>query len=219
MRKKTIAHSFMKLGKRYYVPISSDKIQSTEYVASPLPKYKKYILKKWDYPEYMFNVAVGGHIAALNTHLNNSYFAVVDLKSFYETITATKIYRALRRIGLPHRVAYELTGESTIKSTDVVHLPRGFQQSSLIASLVFDQSLVGSIIRSKRLSAKISIYNDDIIISSNNLCSLKIDYYILLEVLKESNFALNETKTQVPNTAVNVFNLRLTCGNITPQLR
>ncbi len=189
-------------------------VSEPELGLSPLVQYKKTILEKWRYPKYMLNVASGGHVSALRRHLHNSYFAVVDFKSFYETISDTKIYRSLRSIGLPHSKAFKLTGESTVKNGKKIHLPRGFHQSSILASLVFDRSLLGSLIRSRELKSLVTVYNDDIVLSNSNLDTLKNDFASVLHAAKRSNFQINQKKTQSPRQTVEVFNLLLSHGDI-----
>lgn len=211
---KTVAHSFKKNKRRYYVPISSPKNLTSTRCESPLVRYRKMILEKWRYPKYMFNAASGGHVSALRKHLPNSYFAVVDLQSFYETITDTKIYRSLRSIGFVHSEAFKLTGESTVKKGKKMHLPRGFHQSSILASLVFDRSLLGSLIRSKELGSRVTVYNDDIVLSDSSPDTLRKDFASIVDAAKRSNFQINSKKTQSPRAIVEVFNLLLSHKDI-----
>jgi Reverse transcriptase (RNA-dependent DNA polymerase) len=206
---KTIANTFFRGNRRYYVPISSRSLQRTEYVNSPLERYRDRILKKWKYPDYMFDVTPGGHISALKKHLKNTYFAVIDLKMFYESISDTKVYRSLRSIGLPHSEAFKLTGESTVSDGKKMHLPRGFHQSAILASLVFDRSLLGSHIRSGKVKSHVSVYNDDIIISSLQIGLLRVDFTKIVSAAEHSNFKINTRKTQVPSKSIEVFNLIL----------
>ena len=196
------------------VNIWSSAASKSESPLSPLIRYRKMILAKWRYPKYMFNAASGGHVSALRCHVSNSYFAVVDLKSFYETITDTKIYRSLRNIGLPHSQAFKLTGESTVKNGKKMHLPRGFHQSSILASLVFDHSLLGSLIRSKKLVSLVTVYNDDIVISASRSDTIKKDYAAIIDAAKRSNFQINVKKSQAPCQKIEVFNLLLSHNDI-----
>ncbi len=212
--KKTIAHSFKKYKRRYYVPISSVPNPPLNDIELPIRKYRQIILKRWNYPEYMFNAAPGGHLSALRMHDSHKYFAIIDLKSFFESITDTKVYRSLRSIGLLHSEAFELTGESTVRDGKRMHLPRGFHQSSILASLVFDRSLIGSLIRSKKLSSHVTVYNDDIILSSSHLSNLTKDYVLLVDAAVRCNFQINTSKTQGPREVVKVFNLLLSCEEL-----
>ena len=214
LHQKTIARYFIREKHRYYVPISSRTVHPSHPITTPLDRFHKVLEKRWDYPAYMFNAVSGGHISALREHTANLYFAVIDLKSYYETITDTKLHRSLRSVGVPHSEAFKLTGESTVRVGKKMQLPRGFHQSSLLASLVFDRSLLGSLIRSKNLNSLITVYNDDIVMSSTCLEKLSKDFSLIIDAAKRSNFKINTKKTQSPRELVEVFNLLLSQHNI-----
>ena len=128
---------------------------------------------------------------------------------FFESISDTKVYRSLRSIGIPHSVAFVLTGESTVVGAKGTHLPRGLHQSPLLSSLAFDRSLLGSTIRSMNIRSKITVYNDDIIISSYSLNNVQTDFDLLLQAIMRCRLGINTSKTHPPRKRVRVFNMIL----------
>ena len=195
-------------GKWYYIPKTSYRICGD--ISAPkeyLKRYRKVIDPLWQPPAYMFYGKKGGHLSL--KHVRNGFFAVLDLDSYYELRTDTKIYRALRKIGVPHSVAYKLTGQATVSSTNGYVLARGLNQSNLLASLVFDMSLLGSKIRGYDGGCQITVYGDDIIISGWDEISVSKAYNLIREAAISSNFAINEEKTQDVAEAIEVFNIIL----------
>jgi hypothetical protein len=193
-------------GKRYY---SQDYRVSRKIYR----QYRDEITSKWSRPDYMFTGKPGGHVAALRVHLPNSYFAVIDLADYYETITDTKIYRSLLKIGVNKFKAFKMAGESTVSFKNTKVLARGLSQSSILADLVFDQSLLGSVIKNK-ISSTVSVYCDDIILSGNDYEQLNVDLEELLKGIVWSRFEVNFNKSTNVSTEVKVFNLVMTKGNL-----
>jgi hypothetical protein len=88
-------------------------------------------------------------------------------------------------------------------------LPRGFRQSSLLATLALEKSLFGSALRGHRFGSRITVYSDDIIFSNNDPDALADEHSQAIELLQRSHFPINPTKTQTARTEVEIFNLRM----------
>jgi Reverse transcriptase (RNA-dependent DNA polymerase) len=120
-----------------------------------------------------------------------------------------KVCRALESIGFARSAAFKIAGESTIRQGDKYTLPRGFRQSSLLATLALEKSLFGSTLVGNRLESRITVHCDDIIFSSDDPEALADEHSHAIELLRRSNFPINPTKTQTARTEVNVFNIRM----------
>jgi hypothetical protein len=96
-----------------------------------------------------------------------------------------------------------------VRQGDKYTLPRGFRQSSLLATLVLEKSLFGSAVIGNRFESKITVYSDDIIFSSNDFETLADEHSQAIALLRRSHFAINPTKTQTAGAEVDIFNLRM----------
>ncbi|WP_432465898.1 reverse transcriptase domain-containing protein [Enterobacter kobei] len=95
-------------------------------------------------------------------------------------------------------------------------IPYGYPQSPILASLCFHQSFCGSTINtvSKSGHVSVSIFMDDILLSSDDLGQLENAFDIILEAIRRSGYTVNENKTQPPSLMVNVFNLELSQNSL-----
>ncbi|HHT0095054.1 TPA: reverse transcriptase domain-containing protein, partial [Raoultella planticola] len=93
--------------------------------------------------------------------------------------------------------------------------------SPMLATLCLDRSHLGSLLRrlNKHPNVKLSVYMDDVIISSNDLVQLQTAYDEILVAMDKSGYQPNLVKTQEPSVLINVFNLSLGRGTmkVSPQ--
>ncbi|WP_074829632.1 MULTISPECIES: reverse transcriptase domain-containing protein [Bradyrhizobium] len=214
---RNVARSFLKDGTRYFVLTKSYAGWRT-FSEGGRAAYdgeeewrllKERVFSHWQ-PNAAFTAfAKRAHVAALRPHLVNKCFAVIDLKGFFDHVTRTKVCRALEAIGLARSSAFKIAGESTIRQGDKCTLPRGFRQSSLLATLVLEKSLFGSALTGNRFESKVTVYSDDIIFSSNDFETLADEHSQAIALLRRSHFAINPTKTQTARAEVDIFNLRM----------
>lgn len=168
--------------------------------------------QKWHVPEFYFHLRAGGHVKALQAHLTSSFFARLDIRDFFGSINKSRVTRCLKNI-FPYPMAREMANLSTVlhpvnrKSI----LPFGFVQSPILASLSLHQSALGQHLEklSKRKDIIVSVYVDDIILSSDS-------ELLLTEVLAEiksralrAGFNLNADKESAPGPQVTAFNIEL----------
>ena len=88
-------------------------------------------------------------------------------------------------------------------------LPFGFVQSPLIGSIVLDQSYLGHELSklSKLHNLKLSVFVDDIIISSDNKKLIQSASERILKAIEKSNLHLNQEKLAICNGSIKVFNI------------
>jgi hypothetical protein len=157
--------------------------------------------KHWKTPCFYYHLKSGGHISALHQHLDNQYFVHLDIKEFFSQISRNRITRNIKSI-TGYRKAIEIADLSTVRSIGTKSiLPFGFVQSPIIASICLDKSRLGTELRrlSQNSNYKVSVYMDDIIISSNDLVSLK----------EETELAFNKEKQEGPDKQITAFNIEL----------
>jgi hypothetical protein len=173
---RNVARSFVKDGTRYFVLTKSfagwrtrsEGARAAYDGEEEWQQLKERILSHWQPNAAFTTFSKRAHVAALRPHLDNKYFAIIDLKSFFDHVTRTKVCRALEAIGFARSDAFTVAGESTIRQGEKHTLPRGFRQSSLLATLALEKSLFGSAVRGQRFGSRITVYSDDIIFSNND---------------------------------------------------
>ena len=203
-------------GKPIYVPNSKTKEYGNNLIAR--------IKSKWSPPPYFYHWQKGGHINAARLHVGRKYYFHVDLKSFYSHIRAARICNCLKDLFLSERHKYTPTYKrykypreaaycSTVPLPDnpaVRMLPFGFPQSPILASICLQDSILGEFLRELHLSPSyiVTVYMDDITVSTNSLSCANEAYEALCEKVTQSNFAINIDKcTGVEADQIEAFNI------------
>lgn len=157
----------------------------------------------------------GGHVAALHAHRPHHFFACIDIRRFFYSIARNRVQRAISGIGIArarHYAKWSCVRNPYLNPT--YSLPYGFVQSPILASLVLMESGVGAFLRA--LSAggfvTVSVYMDDISLSSDDLNLLQAAFEGLLERLATAYFEVSPQKVRPPAPAIDVFNCDLRCG-------
>src|SRR5262249_22936156 len=151
------------------------------------------------------------HVAALQAHLGSQIFFRVDIDDFFGSIKRSRITRVLKPL-----FGYEQAREWAIASSvqfpgdpKRTILPFGFVQSPLLASLCLRESALGRFLERvhKKGDVKVSVYVDDIVLSSSDPRGLGAE---LIEALrasaKRSRFSFGVAKAQGPGIAIEAFN-------------
>ncbi|APD44923.1 reverse transcriptase domain-containing protein [Klebsiella pneumoniae] len=173
-----------------------------------------YIKQKWKYPRYMFHLRNGGHVAAANFHLKSNYFSLIDVSDFYGATSQSRVTRELGRL-VPYVKARQIARLSTVANPNrngFKHvIPYGYPQSPILASLCFHHSFCGGVISSISKSERVfvSVYMDDILLSSDDMNLLVEAFDTVRQALRKSGYKVNENKTQSPSPKIQVFNLEL----------
>lgn len=170
------------------------------------------LMKKWAPPNYFYHLQKGGHVAALRPHINSKYFTKIDLSSFFYSVSLSRVTRSLRPY-FGYQKARDLAKLSTciIPGTTNRCVPYGFPQSMLLASLALHRSALGCYLSKlqKHSQIKLSVYVDDILISSTEEGTLEIVNKDLCELIPKSKFVLNTSKSQFSQETVTIFNIDL----------
>jgi Reverse transcriptase (RNA-dependent DNA polymerase) len=175
------------------------------------------VRRRWRVPHYFYHLRAGGHVAALRTHLHNHVFATLDISRFFDSVTRTKVHRALRSIGIGHERAWEIAQESTVEKNRPrrdFSVPYGFVQSPVLASVALDRSALGREMKTVARSnhTRLSCYVDDVILSGIEQEAVESSRLALIEAAHQSGFVLNDAKSQRPGAEVTVFNVVLSNG-------
>lgn len=173
-------------------------------------KVKKLVTEAVDFDGIYYHLRSGGHVSALHVHRENEWFSRIDLKNYFYSISRNRINRELRRIGIRHHERFAKW--STVKNPYKLpsySLPYGFVQSPILATLAFQNSAVGTLLRDMASEIAVSVYLDDIGLSSSNLALLQKVHRATLEAVEESNFVVNLDKTAEPASEMVLFNCDL----------
>ncbi len=162
----------------------------------------------------------GGHVAALHAHRDHQYFARIDIKRFFYSIARNRVQRCLSEIGILRSRHYAKW--SCVKNPYLAPaycLPYGFVQSPVLATLVLMSSTVGCCLRQLEAerTVTISVYMDDISLSSDNERALQSAFENVLLALKSANFEVNDTKVRAPSAKMDIFNCDLAPGKVEVQ--
>lgn len=175
---------------------------------------KQDIENRWKAPSYYFHLQKGGHVAALSSHLSNLYYLHLDIQDFFGSISKNRVTRALRKI-VGHETAREYAKTSTVyhpsSRAKKTILPFGFIQSQLLASVCLRDSALGRFLDkiSKSQDFVVSVYVDDIVVSSSDLAKLNECLGNIEYAANLSLFSFNKAKTTGPATSIVAFNIKL----------
>jgi hypothetical protein len=198
-------HSFELKGKPVFAPsergrrIGNDIKQKVEAAAI--------------FDDFFHHLQPGGHVSALHAHRENRYFARVDIERFFYGIGRNRVARALRELGIERATHYAKWSCVKNPYDDPSYaLPYGFVQSPILATLVLALSPVGAFLRALSRELTVSVYMDDISLSSADKERLQFRFEELCSLMQRSGFALNAAKRRAPAQALDVFNCNLTGG-------
>ncbi|MGV2979848.1 reverse transcriptase domain-containing protein [Camelimonas sp. ID_303_24] len=201
------AYSFAKGGK----PIFAPSAKGSEWGE----KIRLCVAKHYVFDDFVYHFKDGSHVLALHKHRKNTFFCRVDIERFFYSIRRNRVRRSLREIGI--RKAETFAKWSTVKSPyddGGYVLPYGFIQSPILATLVLMKSSIGSLLRDlDAQGTTVSVYMDDICLSSNDKVALCVAFESLNAAIAESGFSLNAAKTRLPARSVDIFNCGLTHGS------
>ncbi|MEH6530764.1 MAG: reverse transcriptase domain-containing protein [Photobacterium frigidiphilum] len=196
----------VKPGRWVYIPTEESKLLGKKII--------KHVNKHWQAPPYFFHLKKGGHVQALKSHLESHYFASLDIADFFGSMSRTRVTRSLKEY-LGYEDARAIAKASTIphrrKDEHSHALPYGFSQSPLLASLCLDKSTLGKCIKEcyESPEAIITVYMDDIVVSSSNKTHIQKWLNKVKFAAKKSNLKLNEAKELPISAKVEVFNIEL----------
>jgi hypothetical protein len=178
---------------------------------------KTQVESAYEFDSFVYHLRKsGGHVAALHHHRQHHYFARADLSDFFYSIARNRVQRALAEIGIARARHYAKW--SCVKNPldgPSYALPYGFKQSPILATLVLLTSGVGAYLRELDASSSVavSMYVDDISLSSDDEKALSEAFGILKEKIAEANFQISPLKIREPATGIDLFNCDLRNGS------
>ena len=202
-------HFEIKPGKFVFVPTEDGLKSGAEIVDQ--------VTKLWSPHKIFYHFGKrGGHVAAMRLHLDHSYFAKVDLSQFFTSVTRTKVVRSLQQIGFGNKAAFDMAYASVVEHDGKKFLPYGFMQSMALATVCIECSSLGTtLIRiNDSGNALVSMYVDDIILSSDDEVALAAAYEAVLAAVQQANFNVNTAKSVPPSDEIQVFNCCLSKGSM-----
>jgi hypothetical protein len=159
---------------------------------------------------FYFHLRPGGHVTALHEHRENRHFARADLKNFFYSIARNRVARVLHEVGIPKAGYY--AKYSCVKNpyeAPSYCLPYGFVQSPILATLVLSRSALGTFLKEIQSDVTVSVYMDDIAISSPARGKLQSVFGGLKTKIEEANFPINFEKTVPPTEIMELFNCEI----------
>ncbi|ENV10373.1 hypothetical protein F966_01552 [Acinetobacter higginsii] len=161
----------------------------------------------------------GGHVEALNIHLEHLYFATIDISDFVWKYQPLPYYKSIETNHW-YDNARKIAKLSTVKASKNYphshHLPYGFNQSPILPSIcLFDSTLgryLDKLCKSKEVC--VSIYMDDIVISAQDNELLNKVFDKILVAAEKSKFALSKEKTKPVAMQTEAFHILVTHRNM-----
>jgi hypothetical protein len=181
-------------------------------------KIKRAIEKCWHPPSYFFHLKAGGHVEALRSHLRHDNFLRIDIQDFFGSISRTRATRCLKdKFG--YTVARAYANASTVPDPAVekrIIIPFGFVQSQILAAVCLAESALGVYLEklSRKPSIAVTVYVDDIIISTSDAALLDQVLQDIENAAEKSHFVLNTGKQEGPASAITAFNIVLAKGSM-----
>lgn len=196
---------YMRRGKPVFVPSSIGRRIGLEVKAEVESAYSFE-------PNY-FHLRSGGHVAAMHNHRAHAYFARIDISRFFYSIPRRRVQSALTRAGVGNPAFYAKWSTVTNPYDGPRYvLPYGFIQSPILASLVVATSAIGSHLKAVQSGVDVSIYVDDISLSSDDPYLLTNTYEAILAVIEADGFTISMDKLRPPSSAIDIFNCDLANG-------
>lgn len=168
----------------------------------------------YSFDPMFFHLRNGGHVSAIHLHRDNAFFAKMDIENFFYSVSRRRVRSALDRIGCDRVEFYSKW--STVRSPfkdPLYSLPYGFVQSPILATLVLATSNFGKHLQSLPKSISVSVYMDDIALSSNSFAVLSDAFASTKAALEEEGFRSSKVKEVDAVDSVAIFNCDLSQGS------
>lgn len=194
----------VKPGRWVYIPTQETLEQGRQVKALAAGKFTA--------PPFYYHLHEGGHVAAIQSHVDDQYFLNVDIENFFGVINRSRVTRSLKK-RFPYAQAREITVQSTVRVTNAgryeYHLPYGYPQSTILASICLVDSALGRYLLSLSDQYNVSVYVDDIIISGNDPAELQQVIDTLVEKSESSKLHFGRKKAPQVSEKITAFNIEL----------
>ncbi len=195
-------YSYEKNGKWIFVPSELGRKIGTDL--------KLQLEHAVTFEDFYYHLQPGGHVDAIHRHREKQFFARLDISNFFYSISRSRLDRVLKECGIGRHTHYAKW--STVRnpySKAGYAVPFGFVQSPIAASLVLKSSPLGKTLTKLSSSITVSVFVDDIAVSSNSAEETLAAFNLLELSMKDSGFLSNEKKRREPSTAIDIFNCAL----------
>lgn len=168
-----------------------------------IPSYTLHIVQRWILKEILDKITSSdramayrkgkdfGHKPNAFYHAHTLYGLSLDLKDFFPSISANKVYTIFSNLGYNNFAASILTNLCTLNGK----LPQGSACSPAISNIVcitLDKRLAGLC---EKRNIRYSRYADDMYFSCDDKILLKKTAPIITEIIEDEGFVINEKKT------------------------
>lgn len=200
------------------LPRFENGVALTRPINAPVTKLKSVqsqilntVLYKLNLPDYFYG-GLKKKDAVLNArhHQGNKFFFLTDLKDFYPSVHFKSVEKALRSQGFYPDVARILTRICTKEAA----IPQGCPTSSFLAALVVFHSCGDLFTKYQLEGLKVSIYVDDITISSP--VDFKERTPQIIQELRDRGLKINFSKTHYCTKNPKVTGIHIKNNGIAP---
>lgn len=186
-----------------YYTIKQIKKQNGGFREISVPSYTLHIVQRWILVEILnkilpTNRAMAfrkgtdfGHKQNAFYHADTLYGLALDLKDFFPSITANKIYTIFSSLGYNNFAATILTNLCTLDGK----LPQGSACSPALSNIIcitLDKRLIGLC---EKRGIRYSRYADDMYFSCDDKALLLKNFPIIAKIIEDEDFIINEKKT------------------------
>lgn len=189
------------LYKSYEIPKKSGGFRTISQPARQLKAIQSWILRnildKLYSSEHSYGFEKGSSILQnASPHIGSNYILTLDLKDFFPSITANRVYTIFRSIGYNTKIAAILTNLCVHENS----LPQGAPTSPKLANLIclkLDTRIYGY---AGSRGMTYSRYADDITLSAQSLKKIEKTKNFIETIIKDENLELNQMKTMILGT-------------------
>lgn len=182
-----------KSGKKRYIHNPSSLMRVAQY------RILTRILDKLTLPDYIFAFERDKSIPGMaDLHIGKRCVISVDIKDFFHSITQAKVKALLQDLGIRSTPATTMSELMTFKS----FVPQGALTSPKVSNLIAATTF-GPEIKTlcDQKGYTLTIYADDVTISSDGPMEIKETIDALLEIITRHGFRINKQKTKVMTSA------------------
>lgn len=195
----------------YCLSMKTDKYYKTKQIKKrngnyreiSIPSYTLHIVQRWILVEILNKITLTnramafrkgkdyGHKQNALYHSNTLYGLALDLKDFFPSITANKVYTIFSSLGYNNFAATILTNLCTLDDK----LPQGSACSPALSNIIcitLDKRLIGLC---EKRGIRYSRYADDMYFSCDDKAMLLKNFPIITKIIKDEDFIINEKKT------------------------
>ena len=158
-----------------------------------------------DWPTFIHGgVKKRSYISFARPHTNKNTVITVDIRDCFGSISQNNVQTALvEKLGLPSGLAHRLAAKLCYKR----HIPQGFATSSYLTNLCLNDTLLIIKRQMSRMSVDMTIYVDDIALSSQYIDSAKVINLVSKE-LSRAGLAISKAKVKVMHS----YGPQIICG-------